>query len=387
MKYRILFVDDESKVLMGLQRMLRRMRKEWEMVFVDTPEKAIEELEKKTFDVIVTDMKMPGMEGDQLLSNVKERFPGVIRLILSGHAEENKIAKSIDVTHQFLNKPCEAEELKETIRRCCWLKSKLNDPDLKKVVTRISKLPTLPQLYNRITEALNRDASIKEIADIISHDISMTAKILQLVNSPFFGTRYKIANPAQAVNFLGLDTIRNLVFSVELFSQFDEKTLRKFHLNNLWDHSLDVASLSKKIFLNHCADEKRASYAFLVGMLHDVGKLILVTNFPEKFEEAIQKVKTDGLPLYRAEIETIGTSHAEVGSYLLGLWGLQDEVINPICYHHQPSNSTEEGFSTLTAVHVADAIVNGRVEDMIDSAYLEKIGLKDSLSEWCNLLE
>ncbi len=385
MMYRILFVDDEPKVLMGLKRMLRRMRKEWEMVFVDNAKKAIAELEKERFDVIVTDMKMPGMQGDQLLSNVKERFPNIIRLVLSGHAEEEKIVKSIDVTHQFLSKPCEAEELKETIKRCCWLKSRLDDPDLKKIVTQISKLPTLPQLYTEITNALKRDASIKEVAEIISHDISMTAKILQLVNSPFFGTRYRIASPVQAVNFLGLETIKNLVFSVELFSQFDEKLLKKFHLGNLWDHSLDVAAFAKKIYYEEKKDEKGAGYAFLIGMLHDVGKLILVTNFPGEYEEAIKKANAEAVPLYRAEAEIIGTTHAEVGSYLLGLWGLVDEIIDPIAYHHQPQLSSETDFSSLTALHVANAVVNGNICELLDMDYLDKLGLKDSVDKWCNL--
>ena len=385
MRCRILFVDDEQKVLTGLERMLRRMRKEWEMVFVDSAERAMAELQKAPFDVIVTDMKMPGMEGNQLLSNVKERYPDIVRLVLSGHAEEQNIAESIDVTHQFLTKPCEADELKETLRRCCWLKSRLGDPDLKRIVTRISKLPTLPQLYTEITEALRRDAPIKEIAEIISQDISMTAKILQLVNSPFFGTRYNIANPVQAVNFLGLDTIKNLVFSVELFSQFDEKTLRKFHLGDIWDHSLDVASLAKKIYLAERKDEKGAGHAFLAGMLHDVGKLILVTNFPEEFETAIKKARAEHIPHYMAEAEIIGTTHAEVGSYLLGLWGLPDEIIDPIANHHRPRRSSESAFSALTAVHVANAMVDGDILRMIDSDYLERLGISDCLEQWNNL--
>ncbi|RLB00200.1 MAG: two-component system response regulator [Deltaproteobacteria bacterium] len=385
MKYKILFVDDESRVLMGLQRMLRRMRKEWEMVFVSSPEKAIAELERQSFDVIVTDMKMPGMQGDQLLSNVKERFPDVIRLILSGHAEEEKIARSIDVTHQFLSKPCEPEELKETIKRCCWLKSKLTDPHLKKVVTKISKLPTLPELYTQITEALNRDASVKEIADIISQDISMTAKILQLVNSPFFGTRYKIANPAQAVNFLGLETIKNLVFSFGVFSQFDKKTLKEFHLENLWKHSMEVAALSKRIYFEETSDERKASYAFLIGMLHDIGKLILVTNFPETFKKAIDISKQDSLSLFEAEAVIMGTTHAEVGSYLLGLWGFQDDVIESICYHHKPRNAPETDFSFLTCLHVANAIVNDNIQGLIDLEYLQQLGMVDKLENWQNV--
>jgi len=386
MKKRILFVDDEPNILTGLQRMLRKMRKEWDMVFVNSPERAIKELESDSYDVIVSDMKMPGMNGNQLLANVKERFPEVIRLILSGHAEEKSIAESIDVTHQFLSKPCEAEEIRETIDRCFWLKSKLEDHRLKALISNISRLPSLPRTYTQITEALRSDdVSIKDIGEIIAEDISMSSKILQLVNSAFFGVRYTVSDPIHAVNFLGIETIRTLVFSIGLFSQFDEKTMRKYNLENLWAHSLEVGRLARKIYLDQTGQKKESGDALMAGMLHDIGKLIIISNFPDEFRETREKSLNEGKPLYLAEIDVLGTSHAEVGSYLLGLWGLQHNIIEAIYYHHRPSKSDHENFSLVTAVHTANYIVQNDVTSLLDVDYLKALGVHELLAKWQEL--
>lgn len=385
-KKRILFVDDEPNILTGLQRMLRKMRKEWDMVFVDSPEKALKELESDSYDVIVSDMKMPGMDGNQLLANVKEHFPEVIRLILSGRAEEKSSAESIGVTHQFLSKPCEADELKQTIDRCFWLKSKPENHRLKALISNISRLPSLPHTYHQITEALRSDdVSIKDIGKIIAKDISMSAKILQLVNSAFFGVRYTVSDPAQAVNYLGIKTIRTLVFSIGLFSQFDEKTMRKYDLVNLWTHSLDVGRLAKKIYLDQTGQEKKSGDGLMAGMLHDIGKLIIISNFPDEFGETREKSRNNGIPLYVAEIDVLGTSHAEVGSYLLGLWGLQQDTIEAIYYHHRPSKSGDESFSLVTAVHSANCIVQNDITSLLDVEYLETLGVHGLLAKWQEL--
>src|SRR5216683_1384998 len=231
MKKRILFVDDEVNVLQGLRRMLNPMRHEWEMVFVESGQEALALLAQAPCDVIVSDMRMPGsdmrmpgMDGTQLLTQVMERFPLTVRIILSGYADSAMILKAVGPVHQYLAKPCDAATLQLTIARACALRSLLADPTLQGLVAGMQTLPSLPTLYLEVLEAVqDPQGSLERVGDIMSRDISMTAKMLQLVNSAFFGLRRHVSNPGEAVKLLGLDTIKALILSMQVFSRFDQK--------------------------------------------------------------------------------------------------------------------------------------------------------------------
>ena len=218
-KKRIIFVDDEPLVLQGLQRMLRSMRDEWEMEFMDGGAKALERMAQAHFDVVVSDMLMPGMNGAALLAEVMQRHPHTVRIILSGHADKDLILKCVGSTHQYLSKPCDADVLKATVRRASAVDSGLKDETLRKLVGSMDRLPSIPTLYTEIVEALrDPEVSVETIGEIVGKDPGMTAKILKLVNSAFFGLRRQVASPAEAANYLGLDTIRSLVLSINAFS-------------------------------------------------------------------------------------------------------------------------------------------------------------------------
>lgn len=223
-KRRILFVDDEPLVLKGLQRMLRGMRGDWEMYFIDSAPKALAILDKYRFDAVVTDMRMPEMDGAQLLNEVMRTHPDVVRIVLSGEMDQEMILKTVRSSHQYLNKPCEPEVLKLTLKRAFALRSLLNDDRLKKSVAGIDSLPSLPTLYLEIMEELQSpNSSFKKIGAIISRDIGMTAKILQMVNSAYFGLCRKIGRAEEAVGYLGMETVKSLVLSAKIFSQFDRR--------------------------------------------------------------------------------------------------------------------------------------------------------------------
>ena len=234
MKKRIIFVDDEPNLLKGLSRMLRPLREEWEMLFVGSGSDALAALEKDAFDVVVSDMRMPGMDGAQLLAEVAQRYPQIVRIVLSGHMDKEMIYRSVGRAHQYLAKPCDAARLKSTVARACTIRDSLADKFLKELVAGMKSLPSLPSLYIELVEYLQSpEASIQTVGKIIARDVGMTAKILQLVNSAFFGLSRKVGSPSQAVSLLGLDTIRALVLSVQAFSQFDETNLPGFHTESL----------------------------------------------------------------------------------------------------------------------------------------------------------
>jgi len=330
---KILFVDDEPMVLNGLQRMLRPLRTQWEMTFVESGKKALEVLAATPFDVVVSDMRMPGMDGAQLLTEVKRLYPQIVRLILSGHSDKEMILRSVGPTHQYLAKPCDTETLKNTVARACALRDLLSDEPLKRLVSRMESLPSLPHLYAEIMNELQSpDSSIQKVGEIIAQDVGMTAKILQLVNSAFFGLRRHVSNPSQAASLLGLETVKALVLSSQVFSQFEEKTLTGLRLEALWSHSLAVGALARRICIQQSAPLKVTDDAFLAGLLHDAGKLVLAANVPEHYIQALTLASQRGLHPCDVERGVMGASHAEIGAYLLGLWGLPDPIVEALAY-------------------------------------------------------
>lgn len=382
----ILFVDDEPMVLSGLRRMLRPMRHEWEMAFVGGGKEALEKMAETHFDVIVSDMRMPGMSGVELLDEVRKRHPHVTRLILSGHSDMEMILKSVETTHQFLAKPCDAETLKDTVERTCMLQGLLQDENLSKVISRISTLPSLPSLYIEITQEVESpDASIAKVGEIIDRDVGMTAKILQLVNSAFFGLRHHVSTPSQAASLLGLDVIRSLVLATEVFSSF-KGAASGIDIGAMWAHCYHVSTLAKKIAQEEGADAKSCDHALMAGMLHDVGRLILANYLPDEYAAVTPCMEEKSIPVWEAERTIFNCTHMEVGGYLLGLWGLPNPIVEAVVYHHNPSKGSSDGFTPLTAVHTANALIRGEAEPL-DREYLDQIGQLERLSKWETLYE
>jgi HD-like signal output (HDOD) protein len=389
-KKRILFVDDEILVLQGLQRMLRPMREEWEMEFIDGGAKALERMAATSFDVVVSDMRMPGMNGAELLSRVMQHYPKTVRLVLSGHADKELILKCIGSTHQFLAKPCDPEAIKAIVRRASATGDALQSDTLKRLVAQMSHLPSIPALYTRMIEALqDPEATMDAVGGIVSEDMAMTAQLLKLVNSAFFGLRRQVSSPAEAANYLGLDTIRSVVLLINVFSQYQSVKIEGFSLSTLGAHSLDTGVAAKGIAQLEGADRKLADEAFVAGMLHDTGKIVLAANFAWQYGDVLKLMRSDGFDQYRAEQRVFGADHAEVGGYLLGLWGLPVPVVEAIAFHHRPADVVEKTFSPLTAVHVANALVHfmGEADPVfpnrrLDITYLTGLGLIDRAADW-----
>ena len=393
LKKRILFVDDEPMVLRGLQRTLRKMRESWDMAFASSAQEALAILDNNPMDVIISDMKMPEMDGTQLLAQVKQRHPHVVRLILSGHVEQETTIKSVQFAHQCLSKPCDVEVLKQTLAKLFALRDILSDESIKKIVSQIESLPSLPAIYTQImAEMQSDDPSIKNVGAIISRDISMTAKILQVVNSVFFGLPQKISNPQQAVMLLGLETIKSLVLSVKIFSEFSQKKNSWFNLDAIFNHSISVSTHAKAIVKSEKMNQEVINYSLMAGLLHDLGKLILATNFKDTYRQLLTESQNSTHELWELEYETFGTTHAEIGAYLMGLWNLENPIIEAIAFHHCPAKSVSTQMGLLAAVHVANALdhAEGLPQDQqmdlqYDDEYLDRLGVADRIPEWRQL--
>lgn len=390
---RILFVDDDPDVLAGLQRVLFPMRHEWEVAFARGGPAALEILAARPFDVVITDLRMAGMDGAQLLAEVRHRYPQVVRMTLSGEADRELQLRAAGPAHQSLAKPCDPETLKNAVARACAVRDLLANASLQALVARLDSLPSLPGLYHRLVAELGSPkSSIQTVGALVGQDPGMTAKILQLVNSAFFGLPRRISSPAQAASLLGLETIKALVLSVHVFSQLDRAVAERFHIQSLQWHCLATASLARRIAAGeHPAAILRDAIP-AASLLHDVGILALVSGVPQRYEQVLVAARERGATLWVAERNVLGATHAEVGAYLLGLWGLSDLVVEAVAFHHNPGQSLGTTFSPLTAVHVADVLERddhaseaaGRPHEL-DMEYLTRLGLAERLPAWREL--
>ena len=387
---KVLFVDDEQRVLDGLRRMLRSMRHEWQMSFATSGCEALKILERDSYDVMVTDMRMPGMDGLELLNEVKKRHPQIVRIVLSGQAGKEMMLKSIGPMHQYLTKPCDTEIMKSTLERTNKLHGLLKDEKLKRTISEIETLPSLPDLYFQLVEEIQSDnASMRKVGEIISKDLAMTAKILHLVNSAMFGFSRNITELGQAVSLLGLDIVRILVISVHIFSVMKESDMKDFPLAALWDHGINIGTMAKSIAHAESLEQTQIDYALMGGILHDVGKLVLASNLTGQYKKVMALIKKEKITFHKAEEEVFNISHAEVGGYLLELWGLPDPVVESIVYHHNPAVHMSGVVDPVTAVHAANVFEHENnpgsmpgAQPKIDTEYTDRLGVTARIPLW-----
>ncbi|MBF0543748.1 MAG: HDOD domain-containing protein [Candidatus Riflebacteria bacterium] len=383
MKPAILFVDDEPNVIEGLKRMFRAYRDEWDMYFASSGEEALEWMEEKKMDVIISDLRMPKMTGSQLLEKVQKRFPHTVRIVLSGESDSDFVLPSARCAHQFFAKPCDPEVLRKALSRSLGLRQILKNSSLLDIINGIPYLPSLPKIYNMLLSELESpNSSAKSIGDIIARDVTMTARVLQLVNSAFFGLPRRVTTTQEAVLLLGINIIKSLVLYVKLFYSAPDEPLPGMSLDDLWTHSSQVGVLAREIVCDQGGDKTMMEEAVIAGMMHDVGKLLLL-DAPGYMAKVRMQMR-EGKCFSESEYEVFSASHAEVGGYLLGIWGLPEEIVETVALHHRPSLLPTDGFSLLTAIHVADEfLIAGKSgKPLYDEEYLKGIGVWNKVKSW-----
>jgi len=367
----ILFVDDEPAMLNSLKRTCRSMRKTWNCDFAEGPEIALEKFSAKNFDLIISDMRMPGMHGAALLQKVKEISPQTIRFILSGQSEGSALLRSLDATHQFLSKPCDFEQLKAKIESSFEFQPDLNDSKLKTLLTQIKSLPSLSSFHEDLNEKLKTgNDNLDEITKIISTDIGMSSKILQIANSSFFGVSQNITSPEKAVKNFGLDLIRKLVLDCQIFNEIKDNTHENL-LNKIWKHSLDTANLSYQLAKECKTNQDTQVTSRSGGLLHEIGNIIIAIYFPEKYQQNHFLETKSNLSMWDYSI---------IGSYLAGIWGFPSSIIEIIAFHNTPSKIYTGKVTPLAFVHIANAVLREKklpLKDnsmrLLDLGYLEQI--------------
>jgi putative nucleotidyltransferase with HDIG domain len=385
----VLFVDDEPYVLDGLRRMLHAYRGEWRMKFTTSASQALQFLAETPCDVIVTDMRMPDMNGAEFLARVAQLYPQVVRIVLSGMCDREQSLASAVSAHQFLAKPCDPAALKKAVDRGFGIQATLGNVALKSFISRLKSLPSLPAVYTELVAAAgDPDASVRHLGSIVSKDLAMTSKVLHLVNSSLFGLRRPVLDPGEACVYLGVDTIKALVLSLGVFSQY--RGSGRFSVEELQAHSLRTAALAKQIAAFERFSKADIDEAFLAGMLHDVGKLVLAINCPREYEDCIAAARDANVPILEAEASAFGITHAEAGMYLLRLWGLPDTVTEAVAFHHRPSESGGRQLGSLAMVHVANVWI-GEAEQRpalgLDAGYLSQFNGGAKTEAWRSLVQ
>lgn len=387
---KVLFVDDEAVLLELYPLAFESEGDRWEINVAPSGREALAMMEQGAMDVLVSDMRMPGMDGAQLLQEVMRRHPRTSRLILSGYSDCQQVAECLGATHQFLSKPCNLDNLRGTIDRVCAVDSLLMDEKLKTLVAQLHTLPSLPSLYFRITEAVSSpDSSLDDVGKIIAGDPSMTAKILQLVNSAFFGIARHVANPTEAVQYLGVERVRGLVLSLHVFSCFERVAIKNFSIEHALQHCMSTGLVAKVLARMQKVDRAIGDEACVAGMLHDIGKVMLAASLPEQYGQAVKLAQEHQMSISAAERKIFGATHSQVGAYLLGLWGLPVAIVEAVAFHHEPKQGAIKAFSPLTAVHVANALVNqihGKngafASAKVDTDYIAELGLESRIEVW-----
>jgi CheY-like chemotaxis protein len=284
---RILFVED-SEVLLQLYSILLADDKQWLTTVAPDGPTALALLRQSPFDVVASDMQMPGMSGIELLTEVRKLHPHTSRIIISGITDQAEAADSLNCTHLFIPKPFDVKTLKATLARIGSLDAYLKDDKLRGLAGKMRSLPSFPTLYLEIIKEIESPrSSIQGIAKIIAKDPGITAKILQVTNSAAFGLPEHVNDPVEAVQQLGMSTVRSLVLSAQVYSNFNARRMKNFSAEALWSHLMKCGDLARTLMRRERASLADSEDAFTAGMLHDMGQLMLADSLPDEFQRAL----------------------------------------------------------------------------------------------------
>ncbi len=380
-KKRILFVDDEPAILAGLQNLLYKDRKRWEMVFALGGQLGLDEIRKEPFDIVVSDMRMPGIDGATLLNVIKDESPATVRIMLSGHADREAIVRALPALHQLLSKPCDAATLRGAIERSVDTVHVDRDAKIRQIVGGVDKLPTPPGIFFDLSKLMQAPTtSVSEVAKVVTRDPALSAKLLQLVNSAYFGTGQSTTSIDQAVALLGTDRLRYIALTASVFSTPDVPYA--FSLEDMQQTSMRAAILARTF-----ADPEDRDEAFASTLLHDVGHVVLALCRGPQYQELSARI-ANGEDLLEVELELFGATHADVGARLLAIWGLPTAIVDVVQFHHDPGSAPESRRKLASIVHVADTIVRPPGScPPLDLPSLTRAGCGHLVAGWYELAE
>jgi len=394
---RIVFIDKDSEFLDDLKQKIKTSGYTWETFYFTDEIKALKFIiHHKKIDIAISNLNLKRADGISILTKVMDYSPDTSRILATEYPERQVLRPNITIAQQLIQKPYQPDFLDALIHEIHETRHYLENIALENIISQIDVLPSLPDLYAEITKELNSDqSSIKNIGAIITKDIGMTAKIIKLANSPYFGLRQKLVNVDEAVMMLGLDIIKSLVLYLHIFTQFTNPKIPKSFISNLWNHGLKTARLAEKIALTETKNKEVADAAFLGGLLHDTGKLIFAEHYSDTYIDIID-IGDKGLESYSIlASEEYEATHADIGAYLMSIWHLPDEIAQAAYFHNKPHklSDAEETFGIIHSVFTANVITSSRTGEFekilteFDPVYQKQEGFHEKLSRWTGYFE
>lgn len=373
---RLLLVDDDPRILTGLSRALRSSGlREWEVATATSGDDALAQLDEVPADVVVSDVKMPGMDGSALLGEVRRRWPDAVRLVLSGYADTVAAQRLTGVAHQFMEKPLRVGDLVDLLRRVERLRARFANPALRALIGGVAELPAAPSMFLELTGlAEDPHATLDEFTAVVRKDPAVAAKVLQLASSAFFARGGPTADLSAAIGRIGTQVVRMVVLAAGAFHPPPQVAAL---VDRLQARGLAAAVLAQELVAN---PEDR-ELAFISGLLADLGMTGLLTWMPDRY---LPLVRAGGdVPLHVREVQAFGVTHADVGAYLLGLWGLPRVVIEAVSSHHDPAAAGAPSRDPILAAYLAHALLD---DEPIDEVYLARAGCAQLLPRWRTLV-
>lgn len=391
-RIKILFVDECEEHLNELKALFVHDDDRWDISYVQDGLTAIELLQEDHFQIVITDITMPIIDGHQLLVIIRERFPDVLRIVFSETNNQEMILKVAPLVHRYIAKPCNHSVLRQTIENTLYLNVVLDNENIRKVLIKTTSLPSVPVVYTQLMNRIEQpDFSLKEAAGLISKDMGLCANILKQVNH--LGLPDIITDLDQAVALLGLDVIRGIALTTHIFYSMGNIEIKHFSLQRLMRESMLTGLFAKEIVLLENHPLQLADDAFIAGVLHQLGTLVFITNFPGKYEQVLERVITAGRPIADVETNLIGVSHNQVGAHLLALWGMPETILNGVAFYLFPEELGEKAFCTATAVYgahiIANSLIDGNEYAYRSDKHFESLRLQDNYPQWferCKLI-
>lgn len=387
---RLLFVDDDRRLLNGLKRLLKVERPDWECHYCVSAQEGLDLVERHDVDIVVSDMRMPEMDGIAFFERLRDLCPTPVRIIMSGQTGECDAGRVAKAAHQFIPKPCLPANLINILERIFRFREFFTDNGLRGLVNKIGTLPVLPAVYQQLMCSIDdKGSSLMEISSIVGKDPALVADILKTVNSAFLGARQPVNDIGRAVTMLGLETIQGLVLCHGLLRQFKRKKVSEFSLSLLWDHALRVAAMAKKVAVFEGLDKEETNSVVLAGLMHDLGKLVLLDGLPEEYSKVLYYVREEGKSVTKAERAVFGSDHSKLGAYLLGLWGNRDDLVYTVACHHSPLNYPQPLKKGLSIIHVVNVLDHDLLQFKsydaphdLDHDFIAQNQLGDAIKQW-----
>jgi len=345
-------------------------------------------LKQQKFDAVIINSDLPDENGLQLTKSIYNNYPDIIRFFILNENQHDLIIQTVGLVHQYFIDPVESNYIYKSLNNSLKLKSKLHNKVVKDRLNSIKSLPSPPKIYNQIISELQSDEpSILNISQIINKDIAITTKLLQLVNSAFFGLKIRLENLQQVISYLGLDTVKSIVFSTGLFGQFNSPQIGNISIESIYNRSVNTGAKARLIAHTFGLNKKVTDNALLAGLLHNVGDLLMLAEFRDELKKSIVLAKEKSIKSNDAIEEVIGTNASTLGAYLLSLWGLPDSIVESVALHDCPTECPHPTLNTLAAVHLGYALEsdenNNVVNDdnsLIDINYVDQLGIKNQIA-------